>query len=325
MKVLVTGAAGFLGRQIVTALQRRGVEPVGFDLEPSPNDVDVAWHNGSVLDPAAIAKAMLGAEAVIHAAAISDLWAPGRFTYDRVNGLGTCRILAEARRSGARVVHISSYTTLIDQDTTSNAMLTSETAVPPDRLLGPYPRTKRQAELFVEAAIAAGVEATMLLPTAPIGAGDHRPTPPGALIRDLALGRLPALLDTVIPVVDPFAVAEAAVSACTQPGNGKRYILSGENISTAQLAIQIHAAGGAAPPKRSVPPIIALGVARGEALLARLTGRRPTAPLTGVRLALRSCRFDSEPARRDLGFAPRSAADLIVEATEDQLRRPSAL
>jgi dihydroflavonol-4-reductase len=62
--------------------------------------------------------------------------------------------------------------------------------------------------------------------------------------------------------------------------------------------------GGAPAPRARVPAAAASIAARVEAALARLTGRAPTAPLTGVRIASRRPRFDAARARAELDFAP---------------------
>ena len=103
MTVLVTGAAGYLGRQICASLIRQGHRVRGLDLVAGEAD---DWIVGSVFDPDVVARAVVDAELVLHAAAITDLWTRERFAYDRVNVVGTCRVLAAARRIGARAAPV---------------------------------------------------------------------------------------------------------------------------------------------------------------------------------------------------------------------------
>lgn len=54
MRVLVTGAAGSIGRVVVDALLASGREVVGFDLVPAPDGTTITWHIGDCADPSAV-------------------------------------------------------------------------------------------------------------------------------------------------------------------------------------------------------------------------------------------------------------------------------
>ncbi len=93
MRAVITGAAGFVGQQLATHLRAAGDEVVGFD------------HHVDVTDMAAVSRAMGTAapDAIYHLAALSHVgesWDnPSEVV--RVNVLGTCNVLAAARRSAA--------------------------------------------------------------------------------------------------------------------------------------------------------------------------------------------------------------------------------
>lgn len=315
MTVLVTGAGGFLGGHLCRSLRAKGVAVRGLDLHfpGDKHDDDVA---GSILDQEALSAACEGVEGVIHAAALAQLWVPGRFDYDRVNGIGTCRVLAEARRAGAPMVMVSSYTTLIGRDAVDGIVLDETTEIVPNRLLGRYPTSKRQAELFVQAAAGAGQRACIVMPSAPVGPGDYNLTPPSAMIRDLALGKIPALLDCLLNLVDVEAVADAAITALDVGAPGRRYLLAGDSVPLSDLAERIAALSGRPAPKTRVPVAVALGAARVGAWVSRFTKKPPRAPLTGVRLAARRVDFDSTRARSELGFSPRGLDEILPGAVE---------
>jgi dihydroflavonol-4-reductase len=314
---LVTGAGGFVGGHVVRRLAAAGESVRALDVAwATPPSAGVERITASILEPDALARAMRGARAVIHAAAIAHLWAPERFAHDRVNSLGTCHVLAAARRAGARTVLVSSYVTLVSRDERGGRTLDESVEVPPSRLLGPYPRTKRQAELFALSAAATGQPVIIVMPSAPVGAGDANLTPPTRMLRDLAAGRTPALLDCLLNLVDIRAVADAAIAARDRGISGERYLLTGDDMTMREVAEAVARATGHPAPRRTVPLALALAAARAEAGLARLTGRPPTAPLTGVRLAARACRFDSSKARAALGFAPRPFETCLAESLD---------
>lgn len=55
MRVLVTGAAGSIGRVVVAGLTAAGHDVVGLDLSPAPAGEDLPWHTADCADPDAVA------------------------------------------------------------------------------------------------------------------------------------------------------------------------------------------------------------------------------------------------------------------------------
>jgi dihydroflavonol-4-reductase len=312
---LVTGAGGFLGGHVAQLLAARGEAVRGFDIAfPAPLPEGAERIQGSILDPDALARAAAGVTAVIHCAALTDLWQLRRVLYDRVNMRGTCEVLIAARKAGARLVHVSSYVTLIGGPDRGEALLDETVELTPSQMLGPYPRTKREAELAALAAAHMDQQVVIVQPSAPVGPGDHRMTPPSRMLRDLAAGRTPAVLDCLLNLVDVRALAEGVIAARDRGQSGERYLLTGEDLPMAGLADRVAALAGIAPPRFAVPHWIALAAARAEAGIARLTGRPPTAPLTGVRLAGRRVSFSNAKARAALGFAPPPIDQALADA-----------
>ena len=243
---LVTGAGGFVGGHVVATLAARGEAVRGLDIAfPTALPDGVERVEGSILDQAALAGAMAGAGAVIHCAAIADLWSPNRWTYDRVNMRGTCEVLIAARKAGARVVHVSSYVTLIggpDRRVIGGEATLDETVeLSPSDMLGPYQRSKREAELAALSAARMGQEVVIVQPSAPVGPGDNRLTPPSRMIRDLAAGKTPAVLDCLLNLVDVRALATGVIAARDKGRSGERYLLTGEDLTMAELATKVAA------------------------------------------------------------------------------------
>jgi UDP-glucose 4-epimerase len=105
MKILVTGASGFLGSHIADALSEAGHEVALFDLEPSPwLRPDQVMLIGNVLDADAVRSAMAGRDVVYHLAAVADIdeaLDTPRKTVE-VNVMGTLNMLEAAREAKAR-------------------------------------------------------------------------------------------------------------------------------------------------------------------------------------------------------------------------------
>lgn len=105
--ILVTGAAGLLGRFVVRDLLAQGHSVRGLDRRHG--DADIDWHVGDVTSPELVQRAMAGADAVMHIAAIPNIWSGDGQTIMRVNLLGTYTVLDAAEAAGVkRVVFCSS-------------------------------------------------------------------------------------------------------------------------------------------------------------------------------------------------------------------------
>jgi UDP-glucose 4-epimerase len=112
LKVVVTGGSGFIGSHVVDKLAAAGHEPRILDLAPSPwhapGEIDTALVD--LTDPAAVAEAVRGADAIAHLAAMADVnevvGQPERT--DAVNTRGTFNLLEAARAEGiSRVLYAS--------------------------------------------------------------------------------------------------------------------------------------------------------------------------------------------------------------------------
>ncbi|WP_333777273.1 NAD-dependent epimerase/dehydratase family protein [Streptomyces sp. IBSBF 3136] len=96
MRVLVTGGAGFIGSHVADALRASGHEPVVFDVRDDPA--------ADVRDPAAVAAALAGVDAVCHQAAMVGLGdgVADAAAYVSRNDLGTAVLLAAMAGAGVR-------------------------------------------------------------------------------------------------------------------------------------------------------------------------------------------------------------------------------
>ncbi len=105
--LLVTGAAGLLGRFVVRELLAHGHGVRGLDRREG--EAEIEWHVGDVTSPEVVQRAMAGVDAVLHIAAIPNIWSGDGQTIMRVNILGTYTVFEAAEAAGIqRVVFCSS-------------------------------------------------------------------------------------------------------------------------------------------------------------------------------------------------------------------------
>jgi nucleoside-diphosphate-sugar epimerase len=109
-RVLVTGAAGLLGRHIVNELKDH-YQVSGFDLKAGPAAID--WHSGNLNDTNAVAAAVAGKHSVVHVAAIPNIWSGDGNTIMQVNVLGLYGLMAAAEAAGVRRVVLCSSDSVV--------------------------------------------------------------------------------------------------------------------------------------------------------------------------------------------------------------------
>ncbi len=316
---LVTGGAGFLGRHVVALLEGRGDPVRVVDTQGAPEGCGADWRQGSVTDPQFLSQAFADVSEVIHLAAIPHLWSADSNAFDRVNHLGTQRVVDAAWTEGVSAfVHVSSLTTRISGEKSSLPRRVREADLPPlDAMLGAYPRSKWLAEDAARRAQAEGMPVRIAIPTMPLGPGDFSMTPPTRMALDFVSGKTPAYLDTWMNICDVRDMAAGIVALLDVPAPESGVFLGGNNLRMGEVLEHLQAASGVAMPKARVPGFVAEAFAYLDEFAAdHLTHKLPKAPLTGVRLARRPIQFDMSLARELLKFEARpldeTLSDLLV-------------
>lgn len=312
MSILVTGGAGFVGKALVTALEARGERVRVLDLAPTGRIGDIV---GSVVDRDVVRMAVEGIDCVFHLAGVAHLWAKDVRAFDRINHMGTRIVLSASRAAGVRrFVQCSSLTTLVAARAPIGQSFASEALhLAPDDLLGPYPASKRRADLAVLDAARAGFDAVIAMPTEPLGAGDEGMTPPTQMILDFLNRQTPASIDCLLNFVPIDSLADGLIAARDRGKRGERYLLGGENVTMRRLLERLETASGRKMPKLRLSYGVALAAGYFSTAISDITGKPPKAPLTGVRLAGRQVSFSSDKARRDLGWRARPFEPALAE------------
>ncbi len=148
-RVLVTGGAGFIGSHLCEALVRSGRDVVVLDDLSTGNrsnldGIPVTFVQGSVTDPAAVARAMQGAQKVVHLAALPSVARSVDRPLDTHHACatGAATVLAAARDAKARVVYAGSSSAYGNQD-----VLMKHEGLREDPL-SPYAASKLAGELY---------------------------------------------------------------------------------------------------------------------------------------------------------------------------------
>jgi dihydroflavonol-4-reductase len=314
MTVVVTGATGHLGANLVRALIAQG-RPVRCLVHVNSRPIDglpVEIVPGDVSDLDSLCRAFQGADVVYHLAARISLSIDDWPALEAINVAGTRNVVEACLKAGVRrLVHISSI----------HALAQEPLSVPVDesrplvvsRRCPPYDRSKAAAEVVVRRAIERGLDAVIIYPTAILGPYDYQPSYFGEALLLLARHKLPALVTGGFDWVDVRDVVAGAMLAEEQAPRGAGYLLSGHWVSMCDVAAGVAEITGV-PAARFVCP---LWLARASAPIikgiSRLNGKRPLYTDVSLRALQSNRRISHDKATRELGYQPRPFRETLVD------------
>ena len=308
--VFLTGASGFVGSHVLAALLARGYRVRAlvrgaWDAPPGVESV-----SGDLRAPGALIPVLRDCRYLIHTAALYSFAPRDRTAIVAVNVRGTSGILEAARIAGVERCVVTSSSAALPPAPASHPATEGDWASADHRGWS-YHASKLAGE---RAALRAPIAVTTVLPTAPVGPGDHRPTPTGKIIVDLLRGRMPATLGGGMNIVPVEDVAAAHVLALERGRAGERYIAGGVNLTLAEMWRLIARAAGKPERAFRLPYAIAVAAARVDAVRVRVTGAVPAIPLEGVRMGRLEMYSSSAKAIDELGYRPTSADAAVARA-----------
>lgn len=315
---LVTGGAGFIGAHLVRQLRDRGTRVRVLDIrEYPPGDPNIEMVRGSVLDSDVVGRALDGVDTLYHLAANPHLWDRRKSEFEKINLHGTRTVLEAAARSDVRRIVYGSTESVLKSMRRSTTLPVTEawTDLDVDDMPGPYCRSKFLAEDEARRAAERGQPVIIVNPTLPIGPGDGLLTPPTQMLLLFLNGGTPAYFDCALNLIDVRDAALGFILAAEKGRTGERYLLGGENLFLSQMLDMIHEATGLSMPRLRVPYWLALSIgAASEFVADHFTGRRPFAPLAGVRLARTPLTVDCSKAVDELGLPQRPIGRALIDA-----------
>jgi dihydroflavonol-4-reductase len=298
----VTGGTGLLGRALVEHLlaEGRAVRALARteDAERALGAIGAEPVRGDILDPSSLGAATAGCATVFHVAGVNAMCLRDPRPMMRANVDGAANVVRAAAAAGiGRLVHTSSAATIGEAPGT----IGREDSPHRGSYLSNYERSKELGERAVLALAAElDLDVVCLNPSSVQGPG--RTAGSARLLLDLVNGRLPALVDTTISLVDIEDCTRGHALAEAHGAPGERYLLNGATITTRDAVALLRRLWGRPDRVRWIPAGLARVGGTGVEGVGRLLRREVPVCRETVRTLLHGHRYDGSRAVRELGL-----------------------
>ena len=315
--IVVTGASGLVGANLVRALLDRGlpIRAIVHKDVRALQGLDIEQVQADLLDEASLADAFKKADLVYHLAGLISVDDRSWEQVSRINIQGTRNVVEACLKSNIkRLVHFSSIEALQQEPLTVPVDEDRPLVDSPE--LPPYARSKAAGEREVMAGIERGLNAVIIHPTAVVGPNDTKPSFLGQAILRLATGRIPVLVSGGFDWVDARDVANGAIRAAEIAPKGRSYILGGHWHSVSEMAGMAARLMGCKAPQIEVPIWLAYQFAPVMGLFAHFNGSAPIYTRVSLRTLNSNHHISHERATSELDYHPR----MLNETLSDTLQ-----
>lgn len=302
LRILLTGATGFLGNNLLRILLEDGHQVTATyrqQSDPRPfRGLSVDQLAADLNDFATLKSAVANADLVIHVAAMIQIGWSKLEESRKVNVEATRHLAQAARLQGIRMIHVSTVDALsvghLDRPAT-------ELDIEPAKPGFSYVVSKREAELAFAEQVAAGLDGVIVSPGFMVGPWDWKPSS-GQMMLAIAKQFTPLAPSGGCTVVDVRDVACGIVSAIEHGKTGESYILGGENVTYLDLWKRMAKVVGSRPPVGKLPSAINWTAGRVGDLIGKLSGNEPTVNSAATKMGSLIHWYSSQKAVRELGY-----------------------
>lgn len=322
----VTGATGFLGRNLVEQLVDAGWQVTAIyrseeTFEPL-KQWDVHGVKCGLFDLADLTKAVPeGADAVFHMAADTTLWARHGSRQLRTNVDGTRNVVAAAERRGAKRFVFTSSWQAWGYDR-GDPPLTEETPQKGNASPVLYDRTKFAAEIVVKQAANDGLSAVIMNPCHIMGRYDAHNW--GRMIRMVHRRKLPGIPPGAGVFCHAAAVAAAHIAAAESGNAAGNYLLPGPHASFVDVVATIGRVTDRKVPQRPLPEWLFKTVAHVQNAVGNVRNVEPDVTPQAAHIVLANGRVASTKAESELGYRSPDLETMIRDSY-DWMKRQGIL
>ncbi|KAG1330725.1 Dihydroflavonol-4-reductase [Cocos nucifera] len=319
MKVVVTGASGYLAGRLCRRLVAEGHAVRVFvrrssDLSSLPPSVELAY--GDVTDLPSLLAACSDRDLLFHAAALVEPWLPDPSRFFAVNVGGLKNVLQAFRETKTlqRLIYTSSFFALGPTD----GYVADEKQMHQGKVFcTEYEKSKAMADRIALEAAADGIPIVLLYPGVIYGPGKITS---GNIVAKILIerfnGRLPGYIGNGNDRTS-FCHVEDVVSghiAAMHKGRvGERYLLTGENASFKHVFDMAALITKTKTPWFHIPLWVIEIYGWISVFFSRITGKLPLISYPTVRVLRHQWAYSCEKAKEELGYSPRSLNEGMTE------------
>jgi nucleoside-diphosphate-sugar epimerase len=322
MRVLITGAAGFIGSHLVEGQLEDGKEVIALDIHTSGLDHlkgrdGLTVIQGDIKDEALLEKVVVGVDRVYNLASVHLSIATSDEEYRKVNVEATRKLLEISReKKVSRFVHCSSVGVYGKIKTPPADELT---ACAPESI---YDITKLEGEREVlQFHQETGFPVVIIRPAWVYGPRCPRTM---KLFRSIVKGRFLFVGDGkslrhciyVADLVEAFKLCAKVENAVGQIYN----MADNAPVSIQELVRKMTAISGAPPPRLKVPIWLIFPVCFTVELGCKSFGKEPPISRRSLNFFTANTSFDISKAKRELGFNPKTRLEEGLRATYDWMK-----
>jgi nucleoside-diphosphate-sugar epimerase len=318
--ILVTGATGFLGSELIRQLLLKGeqVRAIMRDTSVIPallkNEKKIEWFKADILDYFALNDAMEGISKVYHCAAFISFDPADKKKMNKINVEGTVNLLnASIEKNISRFLHVSSVAALGENNKDEFITEKDQWEYSPDR--SAYSISKYESEMEVFRATAEGLNTIIVNPSIIIGKNAGKQGS-GALFESIQKGLkyYPGGSFGYVHVED---VAKAMILLMDSDISDERFIINAENWSYHDLFTEIALNFKKNPPEIALKPWMMQLAYMGTQIVSAFTGKKFNLTKDTANSAFKKRKYSNNKIKKTLNLEFKSIKNSIGEICRD--------
>lgn len=304
--VLVTGASGFLGGELVKQLVANGesvrvIKRANSNLTYLQNiihKIDIV--EADILDVPSLEIAFEGVEKIYHSAAVIGYDASYYDSMYKTNIEGTANVVNMALDKGVKkLLHISSIAAIGGKP---NELIDEETKWEKNEWTTHYGITKMLAEREVYRGISEGLDAVIVNPGIIIGIGNDEHKSLIQLFKRIANKKMPFYTTGTNGFIDVEDVVKASIQLMNSTVSAERFILINENISFKNYFEKIAKATNVEAPKKALNKTNGRFFVFADWLLSKLNNRKRGLTKENLKVSVENFSYSNQKIKEQFNF-----------------------